>query len=89
MSVKKYEEEYERLNVKFDIYTGESKVGKASMDKAFTQLKEMGLISELEGAKRVDCEKWKPDKLVVRKKVRQVFLNDLLPVLFIYVNIFW
>ncbi|KAF8969255.1 hypothetical protein BDZ97DRAFT_1796798 [Flammula alnicola] len=68
MSVKKYEQEYERLNVKFDVYTGESKVGKASMDKALAQLEEMGLISDSDGAKLVELEKWKLGKAVVRKK---------------------
>ena len=68
MSVKKYEQEYERLNVKFNVYTGESNVGKKSMDKALTQLEEMGLISDSDGAKLVELEKWKLGKAVVRKK---------------------
>jgi len=68
MSVKKYEQEYERLNVKFDVYTGESMVGKESMDRALEKLNEMGLISDTEGAKLVDLEKWKLGKAVVRKK---------------------
>ncbi|TFK40112.1 hypothetical protein BDQ12DRAFT_648426 [Crucibulum laeve] len=68
MSVRKYEEEYERLNVKFDVYTGESQVGKKWMDKALERLDEMGLISDSEGAKLVDLEKWKLGKAVVRKK---------------------
>jgi arginyl-tRNA synthetase len=68
MSVKKYEQEYERLNVKFDVYTGESMVGKESMDRALEKLDEMGLISDTEGAKLVDLEKWKLGKAVVRKK---------------------
>jgi arginyl-tRNA synthetase len=68
MSVKKYEQEYERLNVHFDVYTGESKVGKKAMDDALTKLEEMGLISDSEGAKLVELEKWKLGKAVVRKK---------------------
>jgi arginyl-tRNA synthetase len=68
MSVKKYEEEYERLNVRFDVYTGESKVGKEAMDNALTKLEEMGLISDSNGAKLVELEKWKLGKAVVRKK---------------------
>jgi len=74
MSVKKYEQEYERLNVKFDVYTGESNVGKESMDKALTQLEEMGLISDSDGAKLVELEKWKLGKAVVRKKGVSCFL---------------
>ncbi|KAG2092416.1 hypothetical protein BD769DRAFT_1521983, partial [Suillus cothurnatus] len=34
MSVKKYTEEYERLNVSFNVYTGESEVGKEWQDRA-------------------------------------------------------
>ena len=72
MSVKKYEQEYERLNVKFDVYTGESMVGKESMDLALEKLDEMGLISDTNGAKLVDLEKWKLGKAVVRKKGRGI-----------------
>lgn len=68
LSVKKYEEEYARLNVSFDEYTGESKVGKEWQDKALERLNEMGLISDIEGAKLVDLEKWKMGKAVLRKK---------------------
>ena len=46
MSVKKYEQEYERLNVKFDVYNREGMVGKESMEKALKKLDEMGLISD-------------------------------------------
>jgi arginyl-tRNA synthetase len=68
LSVKKYAEEYDRLNVHFDVYTGESKVGKKWQDFALERLGEMGLISEVEGAKLVDLEKWKLGKAVLRKK---------------------
>jgi arginyl-tRNA synthetase len=67
LSVKKYEEEYERLNVKFDVYTGESQVGKEWQDKALERLDQMGLISDANGAKLVDLEKWKLGKAVLRK----------------------
>ncbi|EAU86095.1 arginyl-tRNA synthetase [Coprinopsis cinerea okayama7 len=68
MSIKKYEDEYERLNVSFDVYTGESEVGKESIDKALERLDEMGLIEESNGAKLINLEKWKLGKAVVRKK---------------------
>ena len=68
LSVKKYAEEYDRLNVHFDVYTGESKVGKKWQDYALERLSEMGLISDVEGAKLVDLEKWKLGKAVLRKK---------------------
>ena len=68
LSVKKYAEEYERLNVHFDVYTGESKVGKEWQDFALEKLDQMGLISDVDGAKLVDLEKWKLGKAVLRKK---------------------
>lgn len=68
LSVKKYEGEYNRLNVHFDEYTGESKVGKEWQDKSLERLEAMGLISDVDGAKIVDLEKWKMGKAVLRKK---------------------
>jgi len=68
LSVTKYREEYARLNVVFDEYTGESMVGKEWQDKALQRLDEMGLISDVDGMKLVDLEQWKLGKAVVRKK---------------------
>ncbi|KAH7918786.1 arginyl-tRNA synthetase [Leucogyrophana mollusca] len=67
LSVDRYIEEYARLNVSFDVYTGESEVGKEWQDKALERLEEMGLISDANGAKLVDLEKWKLGKAVLRK----------------------
>ena len=67
LSIKKYEAEYERLNVKFDVYLGESDVGKEWQDKALNRLDELGLISDANGAKLVDLEKWKMGKAILRK----------------------
>lgn len=66
--MKKYEEEYDRLNVHFDVYIGESVVKQESMDKALEKLEEMGLIEESDGAKLINLEKWKLGKAVVRKR---------------------
>lgn len=80
MSVKKYESEYERLNVKFDVYNGESLVRKESMADSLKRLGDMGLISDADGAKLVDLEKWKLGKAVVRKKgtvLLLLLLHDL------------
>ncbi|KAH9968508.1 hypothetical protein BGW80DRAFT_1461893 [Lactifluus volemus] len=68
LSVKKYEEEYDRLNVHFDIYTGESKVGKKWQDYALQRMDEMGLLIDVDGMKLVDLEKWKLRQAVLRKK---------------------
>ncbi|KAI9570909.1 hypothetical protein HD554DRAFT_2203696 [Boletus coccyginus] len=67
LSISKYVEEYDRLNVSFDRYTGESEVGKQWMDRAVERLDELGLISDANGAKLVDLEKWKLGKAVLRK----------------------
>jgi arginyl-tRNA synthetase len=68
LSVKKYAEEYDRLNVHFDEYVGESMVGKEWQDKAIERLTEMNLIEDHEGAKLVNLEKWKMGRAVLRKK---------------------
>ncbi|KAI0036419.1 arginyl-tRNA synthetase [Vararia minispora EC-137] len=68
LSVRKYAEEYERLNVYFDVYTGESQVGKEWQDFAIKRLNEMSLIEEADGALLVNLEKWKMGKAVLRKK---------------------
>jgi arginyl-tRNA synthetase len=71
LSVQKYTEEYERLNIQFDVYTGESMVGKEWQDKALARLDEMGLIDDVDGAKIVNLEKWKMGKAVIRKRGAQ------------------
>ncbi|KAM5543606.1 hypothetical protein V8D89_002857 [Ganoderma adspersum] len=68
LSIRKYEEEYARLNVRFDEYTGESKVSPKVMATALERLQEMGLIEEDNGALRVNLEKHKLGKAVVRKR---------------------
>jgi len=68
LSIEKYREEYARLNVSFDVYHGESQVGHESQDSAVARLEKMGLISDSEGAKIVDLEKWKLGKTVIWKK---------------------
>lgn len=73
LSIKKYEEQYERLNVQFDIYNGESMVGREWQDKALDRLNELGLISDVDGAKLVALEKWKLGTAVLRKKGMYVF----------------
>ncbi|KAJ6523382.1 hypothetical protein B0H10DRAFT_2172137 [Mycena sp. CBHHK59/15] len=66
-SLKKYQEAYNWLNIKFEVYTGESNVNKESMEKALGQLEHMGLISDREGAREVDLKKWNLMAPIVRK----------------------
>ncbi|KZT01757.1 Nucleotidylyl transferase [Laetiporus sulphureus 93-53] len=72
LSIRKYAEEYARLNVHFDVYTGESMVGKASQDLALKVLGRKGLIDDEEGAEWVNLEKYKLGNAVPRKKVHSV-----------------
>ncbi|KAG1763557.1 hypothetical protein EDD22DRAFT_952282 [Suillus occidentalis] len=51
----------------FKVYTGESEVGKDQQDRALECLEEKGLISDANGVKLVDLEKWKLGKAVLRK----------------------
>ena len=67
-SIEKYREEYARLNVSFDVYSGESQVSSQSQMEPLERLEKMGLVSDEKGAKLVDLTKWKLEKAVVRKK---------------------
>ena len=51
--------ENERLNMHFDKYTGESMVGKQSMDTALKRLEEFGFVADSNGAKIVALKKYK------------------------------
>ncbi|THH00931.1 hypothetical protein EW026_g1672 [Hermanssonia centrifuga] len=68
LSIKKYAEEYKRLNVTFDEYIGESLVGREWMDKAVERLTALNLIEDHDGAKLVNLEKWKMGRAVLLKK---------------------
>ena len=81
LSVKKYTEQYERLNVQFDVYNGESMVGKEWQEKALQRLTELGLIIDNEGTKVVDLERFKLGSAVLRKKgafrgIRWLFISN-------------
>jgi arginyl-tRNA synthetase len=67
-SLKEYQQVYDQLNVKFDVYTGESNVSKKSMNTALAQLKHMGLLAYRKGAQKIDLNKWKLRAPIVRKK---------------------
>lgn len=67
LSIVKYKETYARLNIYFDIYSGESQVSNACQEEAVTLMREAGLLEESKGATIVDLEKYKLGKTVVRK----------------------
>jgi arginyl-tRNA synthetase len=68
LSIKKYMQEYETLNVSFDLYWGESRVGKEWQEKAITVGEEMNIVETSEGAKLVNLEKYKLGKAILRKR---------------------
>ena len=68
LSIVKYKETYARLNIYFDIYSGESQVGQESQNRALDTLQQSGIVKDSEGTLIVDLEKYKLAKTVVRKK---------------------
>ena len=65
--MKKYQKVYDQLDVKFDVYMGESNVSKETINMALTQLEYMGLLADWEGTKVIDLDKWKLESPMVRK----------------------
>ncbi|KAI9297871.1 arginyl-tRNA synthetase [Neoconidiobolus thromboides FSU 785] len=66
LSIEKYKQTYARLNINFDVYSGESQVNEY-MQRANKLLEEKGLLVESKGAQIIDLEKFKLGKVVVRK----------------------
>jgi arginyl-tRNA synthetase len=79
LSIEKYKDTYARLNIKYDIYSGESQVSKEAMDKVTTMMKEKGISEESEGALIVDFSKHGAKKLgkaiVVKKDGTSLYLT--------------
>ncbi|KAM0792037.1 hypothetical protein ACM66B_004745 [Microbotryomycetes sp. NB124-2] len=68
LSIAKYKETYARLNIYFDIYSGESQVSQESQSSALEKLQESGVVKDSEGTLIVDLEQYKLGKTVVRKR---------------------
>lgn len=71
LSIEKYKDTYARLNIHYDVYSGESQVSDAAMAKASQLLKEKGVSEESEGALIIDFAKHGAKKLgkaIVQKK---------------------
>lgn len=68
-SIDKYIDTYARLNIKYDVYSGESQVSKDKMDEVIEQFNTKGLIHEDRGAKLIDLTKFnkKLGKCLVQK----------------------
>lgn len=69
LSIEKYIETYKRLNISFDVYSGESQVPKGILDDVIRIFKERGLLYEDRGAKLIDLSKYnkKLGKCLVEK----------------------
>ncbi|KAJ8105105.1 hypothetical protein OPT61_g10378 [Boeremia exigua] len=69
-SIERYKQTFARLNIKYDVYAGESQIKDSSMEAAATILEEKGLSEDSQGAKIIDLTKYskKLGKAIVRKK---------------------
>lgn len=63
LSIHKYKEVYARLNIEFDVYSGESQVKKESLQEVGRKLKEGGISEESDGAMIVNFERHNAKKL--------------------------
>lgn len=69
LSIKQYEKTYDRLNVHFDDYSGESKVSKENLEKTMAVLRKSDITSrEQNGALLVDLTPYKLEKAVLERK---------------------
>lgn len=72
LSIEKYIDTYARLNIKYDVYSGESQVSQEVMDRAAKLMEEKGVSEESNGAIIIDFTKNKETKklgkAVVKKK---------------------
>ncbi|KAJ2778159.1 arginyl-tRNA synthetase [Coemansia interrupta] len=66
LSIVKYKDIYARLGIDFDVYSGESQVGEG-MHRAMNMLDEAGILVEDKGAVLLDLEKYKLERVLVKK----------------------
>lgn len=69
LSIKKYEETYQRLNIRFDEYTGESQVQKANLERTLEKLRNADFVTREEnGALLIDLTPYKLEKTVIERR---------------------
>lgn len=71
LSIDKYKQTYARLNIRYDVYSGESQIKRESMEAAEKIMNDKGITEDSEGAVIVDFTKHGAKKLgkaVVKKK---------------------
>lgn len=69
LSIERYIDTYARLNIKYDLYSGESQVSQKVMENVIELFNEKGLVHEDRGAKLIDLTKFnkKLGKCLVQK----------------------
>lgn len=69
LSIEKYIDTYGRLNIKYDVYSGESQVSQEAMHNVIKLFNDKGLVHEDRGAKLIDLTKFnkKLGKCLVQK----------------------
>ncbi|KAA8644031.1 arginine--tRNA ligase [Aspergillus tanneri] len=79
LSIQKYRQTYARLNIDFDVYSGESQIKNESMTSAYKILEEKGIVEKSDGAVIVDFTKHGAKKLgkaiIVRKDGTPLYLT--------------
>jgi arginyl-tRNA synthetase len=79
LSIAKYKQTYARLNIDFDVYSGESQVKSESMTAAYKAMEKAGVAEESEGAIIADFTKHNAKKLgkaiIVRKDGTPLYLT--------------
>ncbi|OJJ47284.1 hypothetical protein ASPZODRAFT_15965 [Penicilliopsis zonata CBS 506.65] len=79
LSIEKYKQTYARLNIDFDVYSGESQIKPESMASAYRTMEKSGVSEESEGAVIVDFTKHGAKKLgkaiIVRKDGTPLYLT--------------
>lgn len=79
LSIQKYKQTYARLNIDFDVYSGESQVKSESMASAYSIMEKAGVSEHSEGAVIVDFTKHGAKKLgkaiIIRKDGTPLYLT--------------
>lgn len=79
LSIEKYRQTYARLNIDFDVYSGESQIKQESMTAAYQTMEKAGVSEKSEGAVIVDFTKHGAKKLgkaiIVRKDGTPLYLT--------------
>lgn len=79
LSIEKYKQTYARLNIDFDVYSGESQIKNESMTSAYETMRKTGIAGEADGAMIADFTKHGAKKLgkaiIVRKDGTPLYLT--------------